>query len=279
MLQCSLVLVPLAQEYRQASPRCVPPAQSGNHHARESGEEECELFGDMIPSQEQTPEDPLQHEANQDELDRASIPLMSSGMSSSLEDPRCVNGELVRPTPPREDAPSSACQASTVCAPGGVRLGKAKAPRFGSRPGIVPSRGIPPPHLHQTLDSIILQLRIQRPIHCSGHLLLPRPKSAGGGGPPEGSGGGGTGSEGGDQSNSSGNARPGRGGAGSNSSGGGGPPGGNLPGGSPGSSSLYHLQRHLQTQRLRSRQEEQVIQAVLHRPHRQRIEQLTHGHH
>ena len=45
--------------------------------------------------------------------------------------PRCINGELARPTPPSDDSPSTACQASTVCAPGGVPIGKAP-PGFGS---------------------------------------------------------------------------------------------------------------------------------------------------
>ena len=163
----------------------------GNNHARESGEEECELFGDMFPGQEETPEDPSQHEAHQDELDRASIPIMSNDMSSSLEGPRCVNGELVRPTPPRDDAPSTACQASTVSAPGGVRLGQAKAPCFGSPPGIVPSRGIPPPP--PPSDSRQRSTSAENPVTYPMQWtpLTTRPKSAGGGGPPEGSGGGG----------------------------------------------------------------------------------------
>ena len=139
-----------------------PFSTMGNHHARESGEEECELFGDMFPGQEETPENPSQHEAHQDELDRASIPLVSNGMSSSLEGPRCVNGELVRPTP-RDDAPSTACQASTACAPGGARLGQAKVPCFGSPPGIVPSWGDPP--IPEVNPWEILKLEVGE--HCS----------------------------------------------------------------------------------------------------------------
>ena len=57
---------PLTQEHRHPSPRCVPPAQWGNHYARESGEEECELFGDVSPRHEEyLPEEPAQHEALQ----------------------------------------------------------------------------------------------------------------------------------------------------------------------------------------------------------------------
>ena len=137
---------PLTQEYHHTSPCCVPPAQWGNHHARESGEEECELFGDVPPGHEEhLPEEAPQHEAHQDELDRAAIPSPSNAIASNLAGPRCINGELVRPTPPSDDSSSTACQASVVRAPGGVRLGKANPPCFGSPPGIVPSRRIPSP--------------------------------------------------------------------------------------------------------------------------------------
>ena len=105
----------------------------GNHYARESGEEECELFGDVPPGHEEfLPEEPAQHEAHQDELDRAAVPSPSNDIASNVAGPRCINGELVRPTPPRDDSPSTACQASTVCAARGVRLGKANPPCFGS---------------------------------------------------------------------------------------------------------------------------------------------------
>ena len=127
--------------------------------------------------------DPSQHEARQDELDRASFPLMSNSMPSSPEGPRCVNGELVRPTPPRDNAPSTAWQASTARARGGVRLGKAKAPCFGSPPSIVPSQGIPPPpppsdsRQHNTSAANPVTYPLQ------WTPLTTRPKSAGGGGP------------------------------------------------------------------------------------------------
>ena len=139
---------PVTQEYRHQSPCCVPPAQWGNHYARESGEEECALFGDIPPGRgEIFPEEPAQQVARQDELDRAAFPSPSNDIASNLSGPRCVFGELVRPTPPRDDSPSTACQASTVCASGGVRVGKAKPPYFGAPPRIapVPSRQILPP--------------------------------------------------------------------------------------------------------------------------------------
>ena len=120
---------PLTKEYRHQSPSCVPPAQWGNHYARESGEEDCELFGDLPPAQEEIfPEQPAQHETHQDELDRAAVPSPSNDNASNLSGPRCVNGELVRPTPPRGGSPSTACQPSIAHASGGVRLGKAKPP-------------------------------------------------------------------------------------------------------------------------------------------------------
>ena len=37
---------PLAQECSRRSPAGIPPAQWGNHDAREDGKEECELFRD-----------------------------------------------------------------------------------------------------------------------------------------------------------------------------------------------------------------------------------------
>ena len=117
---------PQAQEYSRPSPCCVPPAQWGNRYAREFGEEECELFGDVPPGHEENPLGvPPECEAHQDELDHASTLSVSTSMASNLGGPRCVNGQLVRPTPPSDDGPSTACQASMVCAPGGVQLGKA----------------------------------------------------------------------------------------------------------------------------------------------------------
>ena len=129
---------PLTQEDPRPSQGCVPPAQWGNHHARKSGEEECELFGDVsLGREENPPEMPAWQEAHQDELDSASVTSVSNSLASHLTGPRCVNGQLARPTPPSDDSPSTACQASTAWAPGGVALGKAP-PGFGSPPGIVP---------------------------------------------------------------------------------------------------------------------------------------------
>ena len=134
---------PQTQEYCRQSPCQVPPAQWGDHFARESGVEECELFGDP-PADEEEPfqVDPVHDMAHQDELDIAALPSPSSASVSNLDGPRCINGELVRPEPPRDDSPSTACNASSVNASGGVKLGKAKPSCFGAPPGIsqVPSR-------------------------------------------------------------------------------------------------------------------------------------------
>ena len=109
-----------AQEYSRPSPCCVPPTRWGNQHARESGEEECELFGDVPPSHEEDPLGlPEEDEARQDELHNASSPSVSNSKASNLAVPRCIKSQLARLTPPRDDSPSTACQASTVCAPGG----------------------------------------------------------------------------------------------------------------------------------------------------------------
>ena len=139
---------PPTQEYCRQRPCRVPPAQWGNRFARESREEECELFGDP-PADEEEPFqlDPAQNAAHQNELDIAAAPSPSSASASNPTGPRCINGELVKPTPPRDDSPSTACNASSVHASGGVRLGKANPPCFGAPPSIsqVPSRELPPP--------------------------------------------------------------------------------------------------------------------------------------
>ena len=155
-------------------------------------------------------------------------------MASNLEGPRGNNGQLVRPTPPRSDSPSSACQPSIVCAPGGVSLGRAP-PGFGPSPGRVPSRQIPPPppppapihHGNATFNAVTYPREWT--------LLHTQPKASGGAGPPDGPGGG-TVSSAGDQSNPAGSPHPGGGAPGSHGSGGAQPPGGG-PGGNPGGNS------------------------------------------
>ena len=231
---------PVTQEYCHQSPCSVPPAQWGNRFARESGEEdECELFGDMPAGKEEPFQDKsAQSEAHQHELDRAAAPSHSNANASNLAGPRCINGELARPTPPRDYSPSTACQASTVCASKGVRLGKANPPCFGAPPGInqVPSRRLqpPPPPPPSGNSSSLAANPVSYPMPWTP--LNTRPKCSGGG-PPDGSGGGSNRSGAGDPTNPSSNAHLGGGGAGSNSSGGGVPSGGGPPNCNPGSGS------------------------------------------
>ena len=271
---------PQTQEYSRPSPCCVSPARWGNHYARESGEEECELFGVVPPDQEENPLGvPAECEAHQDELYNASSPSVSNSMASNLAGPRCIDGQLVRPTPPSDASPSTACQASTVCAPGGVPLGKAP-PGFGSPTGIVPSRRIPPPppppapvqpsnatvhplpypvqctplHTKPRRQEEAVHQKVQAeeqgreqvtsPIHPAIHTQEEEEQ-----GPMA-------------QEEDTHQEED--------------PPVVNQTAAVP-----FHVHHHLQVPHLRSNQEEQAIQAVLHRPHLQshlhQVEQSTHG--
>ena len=48
----------------------------------------------------------------QNVFDLAAAPSPPNGSSSSATGPRCVNGQLARPEPPSDDAPSTACNSS-----------------------------------------------------------------------------------------------------------------------------------------------------------------------
>ena len=63
-------------------------------------------------------------EEHQDELDNATASCASASMAATLTGPRCVNGQLMRPMPAEEEAPSTACRPNVVNAPGGVALGR-----------------------------------------------------------------------------------------------------------------------------------------------------------
>ena len=193
---------PQTQEYCRRSPRRIPPAQWGNHDAREDGGEECELFRDPP----QTDGDPtqtvfgLEHEmAHQDGLDIATAPSPSHGRASNVSGPRCINGQLLRPEPPSDDAPSTACNSSSVIASGGARLGKAAPPCFGAPPGSnpVPSRRLPPPPPPPSSSCSSSPASNPAVYPPQWTLLNNRPKSSGGG-PPDGSGNRGSGSGGAD---------------------------------------------------------------------------------
>ena len=106
---------PQTREYSHPSPCCIPPAQWGDVHARDSREEECESFGDV----------PAGHEANlmgnspesgehQDELDNAAALQLSNSMANALAGTRCVNGCLMRRMPADEEPPSTACRPNVV---------------------------------------------------------------------------------------------------------------------------------------------------------------------
>ena len=135
---------PQTREYVHPAPCCIPPAQWGDVHARES-EEECELFGEM-PSGDDLDllGNPLQNAGQQDELENAGVLHPVHEQSQPISGARCVNGNLVRPVNSEEEPPSTACRQSTVHASGGVALGRGP-PAFGKSPGGTPGRQIPPP--------------------------------------------------------------------------------------------------------------------------------------
>ena len=64
----------------------------------------------------------------QDELLIAVVTEPSNTQDPSQTGARCVNGHTMRPEPPRDDSPSTACNSSAVTASGGVRLGRADPP-------------------------------------------------------------------------------------------------------------------------------------------------------
>ena len=88
---------PQTQEYCRRSPRRVPPAQWGNHDARETEEqeeeeeeeeEECELFRHLPAAEDDSAQLDLEQEmARQDELDIAAAPSPSNGSASNLSGP------------------------------------------------------------------------------------------------------------------------------------------------------------------------------------------------
>ena len=142
---------PVTQQYSRRSDLSIPPAQWGNQDGQEEGEKECELFRDPLQVEGDPVEALLEHDRgmeHQDDLHIAMVPVPSNHDISSQAGRRCVNGQLVRPEPPRDDSPSTACNSSTVTASRGARLGRADLPCFGQPPpGIVqaPSMQLPPP--------------------------------------------------------------------------------------------------------------------------------------
>ena len=130
---------PQTREYGHPNPCCIPPAQWGDMHTGDR-EEECELFGDVPAGHDSDiVGNPFESGEHQDELDHA-----AASMVEATSGARCVNGNLMRPMPAEEEAPSTACRPNVVNAPGGVALGRGP-PGFGKSPGSIPSRQIAPP--------------------------------------------------------------------------------------------------------------------------------------
>ena len=148
-----------------------------------------------------------------------------------------MNGRIVRPRPPQDDSPSTACDSSTVSTstPGGVRLGSAHPPCFGQPPpGIsqVPSVPLPPPPPPPPSGSMMSTAAAPQAYPLKWTALGAKPKT-----PPgdltAGSNTRSTGSGGGDPNNPSGSAPSGGAGPGGNIAGGGVPPGGGPPNANP----------------------------------------------
>ena len=114
---------PLTQQYSRRSPVGIPPAQWGNHDAREAGdsggEEECELFRDP-------PRAEFLRRSNSRCVRTGAwggAPGRAKYCSNSRpfhvqrferESPKRINGQLVRPDPLLDGLPSTACNASPV---------------------------------------------------------------------------------------------------------------------------------------------------------------------
>ena len=231
---------PVTQQYRIQSSLSTPPAQWGNQDSRDDGEEECELFGDPPHVQGDPTEALLEQDQgmdNQDELQIAIVPSPSSQCASQTG-PRCVNGRLAHPEPPREDTPSTACYSSSVTASGGVHLRRSNPPCFGQPPpGIaqVPARQLapPPPLPPSSCRRSPVEFAETYPRKWAPLRAMPKSQT---GGLPDGSNNGRAGS-GGDPNNPAGSAPSGSQGPGNNPTGGapfrgGGPPNGNPPSGS-----------------------------------------------
>ena len=220
---------PQAREYSRPSPCCIPPAQWGDMHARDPGEEECELFGEVCLGHDESPLGmPSDCEARQGELDNAAASRVSDSMAAILERPRCINGQLVRPTPPSDDSPSTARQPSMVRARRSILRAWTSRIWSISRQNSISSDTAPST---STSANTSWQCRFQCPREWTP--LHTRPKASERAGPPDGPGGG-TGSGAESQPNPAGNPHPGGGAPGSSGSGGAQPRGGGHPGGCPG---------------------------------------------
>ena len=113
---------PMTRAYSATPPGNIPPAQWGEFYGR-AGDDGCELFG-AVPN-EGEPEEPCPQLAvyPPDELHDVHSPDAPLHQAPFVA-ARCVNGTLMRPGSVEDDQPSTACQQSEVCAPGGVPLGR-----------------------------------------------------------------------------------------------------------------------------------------------------------
>ena len=175
---------PLTREYSATPPGHIPPAQWGEFYGR-AGDDGCELFG-SVPNDDDAEEpcpQPAVHQPDELHDVRSPVaPLQQAPMVAA----RCVNGTLLRPGNAEEDQPSTACQQSEVCAPGGVPLGRG-TPGQQQSPGGLRGRNInppppppppPPPVPHASAAPSAARYPLQwTPLHT-------RPKASGGGDPP-----------------------------------------------------------------------------------------------
>ena len=145
---------PVKQQYSRQSDLSVPPAQWGDRNLQTHDDtEEADLLQDALQPGGEQAGDPVEQDLftePQDELNTASVPRpIQPPEQHNLNLARCVDGRILRPQPPQDDSPSTACDSSTVSTstPGGVRPGGAQPPCFGQQPpGIpqVPSIPLPP---------------------------------------------------------------------------------------------------------------------------------------
>ena len=177
---------PLTREYSATPPGHIPPAQWGEFYGR-AGDDGCELFG-SVPNDDKAEEPCPQPAVHQpDELHDVRSPVAPL-QQAPLVAARCVNGTLLHPGNAEEDQPSTACQQSEVCAPGGVFLGRG-TPGQQQSPGGLRGRNInppppppppPPPVPHASAAPSTARYPLQwTPLHT-------RPKASGGGDPPGG---------------------------------------------------------------------------------------------
>ena len=111
---------PMTREYSATPPGNVPPAQWGEFYGRAS-DDGCELFGAVPDGDDSEELCPQAAVLQPDELHDAHSPVAPL-QQAPLVAARCVNGTILRPSNAEDDQPSTACQQSEICAPGGVPL-------------------------------------------------------------------------------------------------------------------------------------------------------------